>query len=47
MQGHFALVGVDDGGGMAELVIEFHAWGGILAGDCWSLIFWRIRSRDR
>ena len=24
MQGHFALVGVDDGGRMAELVIEFH-----------------------
>ena len=24
MQGHFAFVGVDDGGGMAELVIEFH-----------------------
>jgi hypothetical protein len=24
MQGHFAFVGVDDGGGMAELVVEFH-----------------------
>jgi len=24
MQGHFALVGVDDRGGMAELVVEFH-----------------------
>ena len=47
MQGHFAFVGVDDGGRMAELVVEFHAWGGLLSGDCWSLIFWRIRSRER
>ena len=46
VQGHFAFVGVDDGGRMAELVVEFHAWGGLLSGDCWSLIFWRTRSRD-
>jgi hypothetical protein len=37
MQGHFAFIGVDDGGGMAELVVEFHFYVGALPGLCRAL----------